>query len=39
MNRIKLPVLAAVAVAIAGCQSAKQLAHDGQASIFLPYFG
>jgi len=36
MNRIKLPVLAAVAVAIAGCQSAKQLAHDGQVSIFRP---
>ena len=36
MNRLKLPVLAAVALMIAGCQTAKQLAHDGQASIFRP---
>ena len=36
MNRIKLPVLAAVALVIAGCQTAKQLAHDEQVSIFRP---
>ncbi len=36
MNRIKLPVLAAVALVIAGCQTAKQLAHDEQGSIFRP---
>jgi len=36
MNRIKLPVLAAVALVIAGCQTEKQLARDGQVSIFRP---
>ena len=36
MNRIKLPVLAAVALVIAGCQTAKQLARDEQVSIFRP---
>ena len=36
MNRLRLPVLAAIALVIAGCQSTKQLAHDGQASIFRP---
>ena len=36
MNRIRLPVLAAVALVIAGCQTAKQLAHDEQVSIFRP---
>ena len=36
MNRIKLPVLAAVALVITGCQTAKQLAHDEQVSIFRP---
>ena len=36
MNRLKLPVLAAVALVVAGCQSAKQLAHNGQVSIFRP---
>ena len=36
MNRLKLPVLAAVALMIAGCQTAKQLARNEQASIFRP---
>ncbi|MBT5312510.1 MAG: hypothetical protein HOL38_13135 [Verrucomicrobia bacterium] len=36
MNRIKLPVLAAVALVIAGCQTANQLAYDEQVSIFRP---
>ncbi|MDP7049330.1 MAG: hypothetical protein QF721_07755 [Verrucomicrobiota bacterium] len=36
MNRLKLPVLAAVALVVAGCQTTKRLAHDGQASIFRP---
>ena len=36
MNRLKLPVLAAVALVVAGCQSAKQLSHNGQVSIFRP---
>ena len=36
MNRLKLPVLAVVALVVAGCQSAKQLAHNGQVSIFRP---
>ena len=36
MNRLKLSVLAVVALVVAGCQSTKQLAHNGQVSIFRP---
>ena len=36
MNRLRLSVLAVIASVVAGCQTAKQLAHDGQASIFRP---
>ena len=36
MNGFKLPVLAAVALVVAGCQTAKQLARNEQASIFRP---
>ena len=36
MNRLKLSVLAVFSLVIAGCQTAKQLAHDEQVSIFRP---
>ena len=36
MTRLKLHVLAAVALMIAGCQTAKQFAHNGWVSIFRP---
>jgi len=36
MKHLELPVLAVVAVVIAGCQAAKQQTHKGGASIFRP---
>ncbi|MBC8243416.1 MAG: hypothetical protein H8E20_03395 [Verrucomicrobia bacterium] len=36
MKRLKLPVLAAIAVVIVGCETAKQQARISQASIFRP---